>query len=101
MEACQTGAAEGVKGRAEKLLSIFQSDLFQALLGNKHTLHTLPFIHWSSGLAWQESEVKVQILISTKTRLKCCAEPPGYDTERWLTCETSSAGAGPTPDQNI
>ncbi|XP_078138389.1 disks large homolog 4-like [Centroberyx gerrardi] len=32
MEACQVGAAEGVKGRAEKLLNIFQSDLFQALL---------------------------------------------------------------------
>ncbi|XP_022625781.1 disks large homolog 4-like, partial [Seriola dumerili] len=32
MEACQAGAAEGVKGRAEKLLNIFQSDLFQALL---------------------------------------------------------------------
>lgn len=34
MEACQAGAAEGVKGHAEKLLNIFQSDLFQALLGN-------------------------------------------------------------------
>lgn len=33
MEACQAGAAEGVKGHAEKLLNIFQSDLFQALLG--------------------------------------------------------------------
>ncbi|KAJ3584946.1 hypothetical protein NHX12_013669 [Muraenolepis orangiensis] len=32
MQACQTGAAEGFKGRAEKLLNIFQSDLFQALL---------------------------------------------------------------------
>ncbi|XP_039464786.1 disks large homolog 4-like [Oreochromis aureus] len=32
MEACQAGAADGVKGRAEKLLNIFQSDLFQALL---------------------------------------------------------------------
>ncbi|TWW63217.1 Disks large -like protein 4 [Takifugu flavidus] len=32
MEACQAGAAEGVKGHAEKLLNIFQSDLFQALL---------------------------------------------------------------------
>ncbi|XP_060887323.1 disks large homolog 4-like isoform X6 [Labrus mixtus] len=32
MEACQAGAEEGVKGRAEKLLNIFQSDLFQALL---------------------------------------------------------------------
>ncbi|CAL8384654.1 unnamed protein product [Arctogadus glacialis] len=29
---CQTGAAEGFKDRAEKLLNIFQSDLFQALL---------------------------------------------------------------------
>lgn len=33
MEACQAGVAEGVKGHAEKLLNIFQSDLFQALLG--------------------------------------------------------------------
>uniref|UniRef100_A0A3Q2ZZN0 Discs large MAGUK scaffold protein 4 n=1 Tax=Kryptolebias marmoratus TaxID=37003 RepID=A0A3Q2ZZN0_KRYMA len=32
MEACQADAADGVKGRAEKLLNIFQSDLFQALL---------------------------------------------------------------------
>ncbi|XP_045067743.1 disks large homolog 4-like [Coregonus clupeaformis] len=32
MEACQTGADEGFKIRAEKLLNIFQSDLFQALL---------------------------------------------------------------------
>ncbi|XP_032439185.1 disks large homolog 4 isoform X1 [Xiphophorus hellerii] len=32
MEACQAQAADGVKGRAERLLSIFQSDLFQALL---------------------------------------------------------------------
>ncbi|XP_008323597.1 disks large homolog 4 isoform X2 [Cynoglossus semilaevis] len=32
MEVCQTEAAEGVKGRAEKLLNVFQSDLFQALL---------------------------------------------------------------------
>ncbi|XP_067435525.1 disks large homolog 4-like [Thunnus thynnus] len=32
MEACQAGATEGVKGRAERLLNIFQSDLFQALL---------------------------------------------------------------------
>ncbi|KAK5893014.1 hypothetical protein CgunFtcFv8_005926 [Champsocephalus gunnari] len=32
MEACQAGAADGVKGRAEKLLNVFQSDLFQALL---------------------------------------------------------------------
>uniref|UniRef100_A0A3Q4B8U4 L27 domain-containing protein n=1 Tax=Mola mola TaxID=94237 RepID=A0A3Q4B8U4_MOLML len=32
METCQAGAPEGVKGRAEKLLNIFQSDLFQALL---------------------------------------------------------------------
>lgn len=38
MEACQAGAAEGVKGHAEKLLNIFQSDLFQALLGKIHTL---------------------------------------------------------------
>uniref|UniRef100_A0A3B3Y4T0 Discs, large homolog 4a (Drosophila) n=1 Tax=Poecilia mexicana TaxID=48701 RepID=A0A3B3Y4T0_9TELE len=37
MEACQAQAADGVKGRAERLLSIFQSDLFQALLGNTHT----------------------------------------------------------------
>uniref|UniRef100_A0A7N6AL05 L27-1 domain-containing protein n=1 Tax=Anabas testudineus TaxID=64144 RepID=A0A7N6AL05_ANATE len=37
MEACQAGAAEGVKGRTDKLLNIFQSDLFQALLGNTHT----------------------------------------------------------------
>ncbi|CAL8377211.1 unnamed protein product [Boreogadus saida] len=29
---CQTGVAEGFKDRAEKLLNIFQSDLFQALL---------------------------------------------------------------------
>uniref|UniRef100_A0A3B3BLA9 Discs, large homolog 4b (Drosophila) n=1 Tax=Oryzias melastigma TaxID=30732 RepID=A0A3B3BLA9_ORYME len=32
MEACQADATDGVKGRAEKLLNIFQSDLFQALL---------------------------------------------------------------------
>ncbi|KAM6949068.1 disks large homolog 4-like [Aplochiton taeniatus] len=32
VEACQTGADEGFKNRAEKLLAIFQSDLFQALL---------------------------------------------------------------------
>ncbi|XP_056299123.1 disks large homolog 4-like isoform X2 [Pseudoliparis swirei] len=32
MEGCQAGAADGVKDRAEKLLNIFQSDLFQALL---------------------------------------------------------------------
>ncbi|XP_027866574.1 disks large homolog 4-like [Xiphophorus couchianus] len=32
MEACQAQAADGVKGRAERLLNIFQSDLFQALL---------------------------------------------------------------------
>uniref|UniRef100_A0A6Q2Z9C2 Discs, large homolog 4a (Drosophila) n=1 Tax=Esox lucius TaxID=8010 RepID=A0A6Q2Z9C2_ESOLU len=32
MEACQNGADEGFKIRAEKLLTIFQSDLFQALL---------------------------------------------------------------------
>ncbi|XP_041926107.1 disks large homolog 4-like isoform X3 [Alosa sapidissima] len=32
MEACQSVADEGFRGRAEKLLHIFQSDLFQALL---------------------------------------------------------------------
>ncbi|KAK5848018.1 hypothetical protein PBY51_005674 [Eleginops maclovinus] len=32
MEACQASVADGVKGRAEKLLNVFQSDLFQALL---------------------------------------------------------------------
>uniref|UniRef100_A0A6Q2XDV8 Discs, large homolog 4a (Drosophila) n=1 Tax=Esox lucius TaxID=8010 RepID=A0A6Q2XDV8_ESOLU len=36
MEACQNGADEGFKIRAEKLLTIFQSDLFQALLGEIH-----------------------------------------------------------------
>uniref|UniRef100_A0A8C5AE62 Discs, large homolog 4a (Drosophila) n=1 Tax=Gadus morhua TaxID=8049 RepID=A0A8C5AE62_GADMO len=41
---CQTGAAEGFKGRAEKLLNIFQSDLFQALLGNTDT-HTFTHTH--------------------------------------------------------
>ena len=41
MEACQADATDGVKDRAEKLLNIFQSDLFQALLGNSHTqVHT-------------------------------------------------------------
>lgn len=44
MEACQAGAAEGAKGHAEKLLNIFQSDLFQALLGNVflHSTNVLP-----------------------------------------------------------
>lgn len=44
MEACQAGAAEGVKGHAEKLLNIFQSDLFQALLGKVflHNTNMLP-----------------------------------------------------------
>ncbi|KAJ8338092.1 hypothetical protein SKAU_G00370580 [Synaphobranchus kaupii] len=32
MEACQSAADEGFRVRAEKLLHIFQSDLFQALL---------------------------------------------------------------------
>ncbi|XP_049319148.1 disks large homolog 4 isoform X3 [Astyanax mexicanus] len=32
MEACQSAAGEGFRGRAEHLLHIFQSDLFQALL---------------------------------------------------------------------
>ncbi|XP_038138878.1 disks large homolog 4-like [Cyprinodon tularosa] len=40
MEACQADAADGVKGRAEKLLNIFQSDLFQALLGNTAHRHS-------------------------------------------------------------
>lgn len=40
MEACQAEAAEGVKGHAEKLLNIFQSDLFQALLGNVFLCYT-------------------------------------------------------------
>ncbi|XP_065325925.1 uncharacterized protein LOC134623404 [Pelmatolapia mariae] len=40
MEACRAGAADGVKGRAERLLNIFQSDLFQALLA--HSLHSTP-----------------------------------------------------------
>uniref|UniRef100_A0A8C6V489 L27-1 domain-containing protein n=1 Tax=Neogobius melanostomus TaxID=47308 RepID=A0A8C6V489_9GOBI len=30
---------EGVKGRAEKLLNIFQSDLFQALIGTTRFPH--------------------------------------------------------------
>uniref|UniRef100_A0AAR2KUI7 Discs, large homolog 4a (Drosophila) n=1 Tax=Pygocentrus nattereri TaxID=42514 RepID=A0AAR2KUI7_PYGNA len=33
MEACQSAGGEGFRGRAEQLLHIFQSDLFQALLG--------------------------------------------------------------------
>ncbi|XP_037397265.1 disks large homolog 4 isoform X3 [Pygocentrus nattereri] len=32
MEACQSAGGEGFRGRAEQLLHIFQSDLFQALL---------------------------------------------------------------------
>ncbi len=33
MEACQSAGDEGFRSRAERLLTIFQSDLFQALLG--------------------------------------------------------------------
>ncbi|KAL1249145.1 hypothetical protein QQF64_020150 [Cirrhinus molitorella] len=32
MEACQSAGDEGFRNRAERLLTIFQSDLFQALL---------------------------------------------------------------------
>jgi len=50
MEACQADATDGVKDRAEKLLNIFQSDLFQALLGNSHTqVHTHTHaVSWSN-----------------------------------------------------
>uniref|UniRef100_A0A8C4S6U1 Discs, large homolog 4b (Drosophila) n=1 Tax=Erpetoichthys calabaricus TaxID=27687 RepID=A0A8C4S6U1_ERPCA len=46
MEECQTLAEDpGFKDKAEKLLNIFQSDLFQALLDIQTERQTLDFIY--------------------------------------------------------
>ncbi|KAG9346425.1 hypothetical protein JZ751_006736, partial [Albula glossodonta] len=57
MEACQSAADEGFRVRAEKLLHIFQSDLFQALLGHVALVSQAEELGWQSSLGLGVSQL--------------------------------------------